>query len=111
MVCLVYCDHSFLQRSTPKTSWLLFIILYASIRTNVDSFDDFWDISPNDKCLDRVGAKTFAQTGTFITIKLYKNDEEETFINRQGITLSTGDFESLADSYRKVNEKKKLRGD
>ena len=52
----------------------------------------------NDKRLDRVGAKSIAQTGTYITIKWYKKDEDGTFKYRQGITLSTG-FESLADNY------------
>ena len=50
----------------------------------------------------RVGAKTFAQTGTYITIKLCKKDEEGTFKYRQGIILSTGEFGSLADNYTKI---------
>ena len=53
--------------------------MYASLDTDVDYFDDFRDISSNDKRLVRVGAKTFAQTGTYITFKLYKKDEEGTF--------------------------------
>ena len=50
--------------------------MYASLETDVDYFDDFRDISSNDKCLVRVVAKTFLQTGNYITIKLYKKDEE-----------------------------------
>ena len=42
--------------------------MYASLETDVDYFDDFRDISSNDKRLVRVGAKTFAQTGTYVTI-------------------------------------------
>ena len=82
--------------------------MYASLETDVDYFDDFRDISSNDKRLVRIGAKTFAQTGTYITINLYKKHKEGTFMYRQEITLSTGELESLADIYIKIkrlNEK------
>ena len=59
--------------------------MYASLETDVDYFDNFRDVSSKDKRLVRFGAKTFAQTGTYITIKLYKKDEEGTFKYRQGI--------------------------
>ena len=88
--------------------------MYASLETDVDYFVDFKDISSNDKRLVRVGAKTFVQTGTYKTIKLYKKDEDGTFKYRQGITLSTGEFESLADNYTKIKrlaKAKKLRHD
>ena len=45
--------------------------MYASVETDVDYFDVFWDTSSNDKRLVRVGAKIFAQTGTYITSQLY----------------------------------------
>ena len=51
--------------------------MYDSLETDVDYFDDFRDISSNDKRLVRVGVKTFAQTGTYITIKLYKKTKRE----------------------------------
>ena len=76
--------------------------MYASLETDVDYFDDFPDISSNDKRFVRVGAKTFAQTGTYVTIKLYKKDEKGTFKYRHGITWSTGEFNSLADKYTEV---------
>ena len=76
--------------------------MYHSLETDADYFDDFRDIFSNDKRLVRVGAKTFAQSGTYVTIKLYKKDEEGTFKYRQGITLSTGKFDSLADNYTKI---------
>ena len=69
--------------------------MYASLDTDVDYFDDFRDIYSNDKRLIRVGAKTFAQTGTYITIKLYKKDEEGTFKYRQGITLSSSPWRTI----------------
>ena len=68
--------------------------MYASLETDVDYFDDFRDISSNDKRLVRVGAKTFAQTGTFITIKFY---------------YQTGEFESLADNYTKIKRLTKAK--
>ena len=83
--------------------------MYASRETDVDYFDEFRDISSNDKRLVRVGAKTFAQTGTYITIKLYKKDEEGTFKYREGVTLSTGEFESLADNYTKIKRLTKAK--
>ena len=51
--------------------------MYASLETDEDYFDDFRDISSNDKRLVRVGAKTLAQTGTYITIKLKKKTKRE----------------------------------
>ena len=75
--------------------------MYASLKTDVDYFDDFRYISLNDKRLVRVGAKIFAQTGTYITIKLYKKDEEG--------TLSNGEFESLADNYTKIKRLTKAK--
>ena len=59
-------------------------------------------------------AKTFAQTDTHITIKLYKKDKEGNFKHRQGVTLSTGKLESVAENYtknQKIDEGKKLQSD
>ena len=83
--------------------------MYASLETDVDYFDIFRDVISYDKCLFRVGAKTIAQTGTYIIIKLYKKDEEGTFNYRQGITLSTGEFDSLADNYTKLKRLTKAK--
>ena len=62
--------------------------MYASLETVVDYFGNFRDMSLIDKRLDRIGAKSFAQTGTYITIKWYKKHEDGTSKYRQGITLS-----------------------
>ena len=70
---------------------------FCAARTRPVSGDRF-------RHLVRVGAKTFAQTNTNITIKLYKKDEEGTFKYRQGITLSTGEFESFAENDTKIKE-------
>ena len=45
--------------------------------------------------------KKIAQTGTLLTIKLYKKDKEVTFKYQQGITSITGKFESLEDITQK----------
>ena len=81
----------------------------ASLETDIDCFDDFRNIATNDKRLVRVGAKTFAQTGTYTITKLYKKDEEGTFKYRQGLTLSNGEFESLADNYTKIKKLTKAK--
>ena len=76
----------------------------VSNETHVDRFDFFRYISSIDKGLVRVGAKTFPHNGTYKSIKLYKKDENGTFKKRQGIILSTGGFESLADNYTKIKD-------
>ena len=50
--------------------------MHASLETDVDYFDDLRDISSKSYCLVRFGPKIFAQTGTYITIKLYEKDKE-----------------------------------
>ena len=82
--------------------WFIFIFMYASLGICFDFFDGFWDISSNDKRLVRVVAKTFAQTGTKITIQFYQKDQEGTFKYRQRKSLTTGEFASLADNYTKI---------
>ena len=91
MICLVYCDQSFFNVPHLNPVGCYSFIMYASLETDFDNFDNFRDISSNDKRLVRVGAKTFVQTGTYITIKLYKKDKE-----------ATGEFESMADNYTKI---------
>ena len=71
-------------------------------------FDDFRDISSKDKRLVRVGLKIFAQNGTYVTIILYKKNEEGIFKCRQELTLSTGEIDSLADNNTKI--KKLMKG-
>ena len=45
--------------------------MYASLATDADYLDEFWDKSSNDKRSLRVGGKAFAKTGTYVTINLY----------------------------------------
>ena len=80
--------------------------MYSSLETDVNYFDDFRDISWIDKRLVRVGAKRFAQTGSYITIKLYKKDKERTFKYRKGRTLSTGEF-ALVNPCRTIIQQSK----
>ena len=72
--------------------------MYASLEIDFDFLDGFWDISSNDKRLVRVGAKTFAQTGTKVTIKFYQKEQEGTSKYRQRKSLTTGEFATLADN-------------
>ena len=67
--------------------------MYASLETDIGYFDGFRDTSWNDKRLVAVGAKKFAHTGTYITIKMYKRDQEGIFK-----TLLFGEFGFLADN-------------
>ena len=59
-----------------QLAFALSFIMYASLETDYDYLDNFWEISSNGKRLIRVGAKTFAQTGTYVAIKLYKKVEK-----------------------------------
>ena len=46
--------------------------MYSSLENDTDFYDDFQDLSLGEKRIVRVGTKTFDETGTYITIKLYK---------------------------------------
>ena len=59
--------------------------MYSSPETDIDYFDSFWKFSSNVERFVRVGTKTFAETGIFITIKLSKKGEEGFFNYRQEI--------------------------
>ena len=69
--------------------------MHASLETDVDYFDDLRDISSKNNCLVRLGPKTFAQTGTYITIKFYEKDKESGQLNKK----------------QKIDERKKSRID
>ena len=53
--------------------------MYSSLEKDTDVYDDFQDVSLEEKFIVRVGTKTFDQTGTYITIKLYKKNEDDVF--------------------------------
>ena len=75
-----------------------------TLESDTNFFDDFRDISSGEKRIVRVGTKTFEKTGTYITLKLYKKTDEEVFKMYQAVTLTTKEFDSLADNYSKVKK-------
>ena len=107
MICLVCCNQSFFNVPQCKPVGCYLFIMHACLKTSICFFDDFRNICLNDKRLVRVGAKILYKYITYVTIKLYKNDEEGVFKYRQGKTLSTAEFESLAENYTKIKRSTK----
>ena len=52
----------------------------------------------------RVGTTTFDKTGTYITIKMYKKNEDGVFKRYQAVTLLTKDFDCLAENNSKIKK-------
>ena len=50
--------------------------MYSLLEKDTYFYDDFQDISSGEKRIVRVGTKTFDNIGTYITIKLYKKNED-----------------------------------
>ena len=53
--------------------------MYLSLENDTEFSDDFQDISSGEKRIVRVELKTFDKTGTYITVKLYKKNEDGVF--------------------------------
>ena len=79
--------------------------MYSSLENDTDFYDDFQEISSGEKRIVRVGTNTFDKTGTYITVKLYKKNEDGVFKCYQAVTLTTKELDCLADNYSK---KKKM---
>ena len=75
--------------------------MYLSLENDTDFYDDFQEISSGEKRIVRVGTNTFDKTGTYITVKLYKKNEDGVFKCYQAVTLTTKEFDCLADNYSK----------
>ena len=75
---------------------------YSSLENNRDFYDDFQDISSEEKRIIQVGTKTFDKTGRYITVKLYKKNEDGVFKCYQAVTLMTGEFDCFSDNYLKI---------
>ena len=67
--------------------------MYSSLENYTNFHDDFQDISSGEKSIARVGTKTFDKTGTYITVKLYKKNEDGVFKCYQAVTLTTREFD------------------
>ena len=73
--------------------------MYSSLEKDTDFYDDFQYISSGEKRIVRVGTKPFDKMGTYITVKLYKKNEDGVFKCYQAVTLTTREFDCLADNY------------
>ena len=78
--------------------------MYSSLENDTYFYDDFQDISLGEKRIVRVGTKTFDKTGTYITVKLYKKNEDGVFKCYQAVTLTTRELDCLADNYSKIKK-------
>ena len=78
--------------------------MYSSLENDTDFYDDLQDISSGETRIVRVGTKNFDKTGTFITVKLYKKNEDGVFKCYQAMTLKTKDSDCLADNYSKIKK-------
>ena len=78
--------------------------MYSSLENDTDFYDDFQDISSGEKRIVRVGTKTFDKTVTYITVKLYKKNEDGVLKCYQAVTLTTREFDCLADNYSKIKK-------
>ena len=78
--------------------------MYLSLENDTDFYDNFQDVSSGEKRIVRVGTQTFDKTGTYITVKLYKKIEDGVFKCYQAVTLTTRDFDCLADNYSKIKK-------
>ena len=67
-----------------------------------DFCDDFQDLSLGEKRIVRVGTKLFDKTGTYITVKLYKKNEDGVYKCYQALTLTTRELDCLVDNYSKI---------
>ena len=78
------------------------ITINSSLENDTDFHDAFQDISSGEKRIIRVGTKNFDKKGTYITVKLYKTNEDGVFKCYQAVTLTTREFDCLADNYSKI---------
>ena len=78
--------------------------MYSSLENDTVFYDDFQDISSGEKRIVRIGTKTFDKTGTYITVKLNKKNEDGVFKCYQAVTLTTR-TDCLGDNYSKIKKK------
>ena len=79
--------------------------MYSSLENDTDFYDDFQEITLVEKRIIRVATKTFDKTGTYITLKLYKKNEDGGFKCYEAVTLTTKNLIGcLADNYSKIKK-------
>ena len=67
-------------------------------------YSDFHlDLSLNEKRLVRAAVKTYYTTGTYLSLKLFKRDNEQVDFNRK-ITLSAREFWLICQNIEKLEQ-------
>lgn len=70
-------------------------------------FGDFYvDVSRSEKRVVRAAIKTYEQSGTYITLKLFKKFNDD-YQFSQKLTLSAKEFDLLASNYKKIKSSAK----
>ena len=65
--------------------------------------DNYIDVSKNEKRLVRVSSKTYEQTGTYVSLKLFKRETKEgEFQFSQRATVSLEEFQAIIDRLPKI---------
>lgn len=79
-----------------------------TIEKDTKHSDNFLNISETEKRLIRVGVRTYKPTGTYLTVKLFKKNDSDEFVQNQRVTLSLNEFQKLAESYQQIQDLRKI---
>ena len=74
----------------------------SSIDKDIEFCDAYMDISQNEKRIVRASVKTYEITGSYISIKLFKQDDTKEFKFNQKVTLTLTEFEKLLANGAKI---------
>ena len=74
----------------------------SSIDKDIEFCDAYMDISQNEKRIVRASVKTYEITGSYISIKLFKQDDNKDFKFNQKVTLTLTEFEKLLANGAKI---------
>ena len=74
----------------------------SSIDKDIEFCDAYMDISQNEKRIVRASVKTYEITGSYISIKLFKQDDNKEFKFNQKVTLTLTEFEKLLANGAKI---------
>ena len=74
----------------------------SSIDKDIEFCDAYMDISQNEKRIVRASVKTYEITGSYISIKLFKQDDNKEFKFNQKVTLTLTEFEKLLAKGAKI---------
>ena len=74
----------------------------SSIDKDIEFCDAYLDISQNEKRIVRASVKTYEITGSYFSIKLFKQDDNKEFKFNQKVTLTLTEFEKLLANGAKI---------